>query len=107
MNLVYDKKIKQLLCPKCRGIADWNTNGDLECSENEVFIAGGGQVYEQALPLVDRIYLTCVHTVVIADTFFPKLDCKMWREVLSTFQEADHDNIFATTFKLLVREIYA
>lgn len=74
--------------------------------ENEVFVAGGGQVYEQALPLVDRIYLTCVHTVAFADTFFPKFDCKMWREVHSIFQEADHDNIFATTFKLLVRKIY-
>ena len=75
--------------------------------ENEVFIAGGGQVYEQALPLVDRIYLTCVHTVANADTFFPKLDCKMWREVLSRFQKADHDNAFATTYKVLDRELKA
>jgi dihydrofolate reductase len=73
--------------------------------ENEVFIAGGGQVYEQALPLVDRIYLTCVHTVANADTFFPKLDCKMWREVLSRFQKADHDNAFGTTYKVLDREL--
>ena len=35
MNLVYDPKIKELLCPKCRGIADWNNNGDLECSEKD------------------------------------------------------------------------
>ena len=31
MNIVFDKKIKELLCPKCRDIADWNDNGDLEC----------------------------------------------------------------------------
>ena len=33
MNLPYDPKIKKLLCPKCRGIADWNDNADLECKE--------------------------------------------------------------------------
>jgi len=35
VNLVYDPKIKEMLCPKCRGIADWNDNGDLECSEDD------------------------------------------------------------------------
>ncbi len=32
INIVYDKKIKELLCPKCRDIADWDKNGDLQCS---------------------------------------------------------------------------
>ena len=35
-----------------------------------MFIAGGAQVYAQALPLADRIYLTLVHAVLEADTFF-------------------------------------
>ncbi len=35
MNLVYDKKIKEMLCPKCRGIAYWNDNADLECTESD------------------------------------------------------------------------
>ena len=35
MNIIYDKKIKELLCPKCRGIAEWNDNADLECTESD------------------------------------------------------------------------
>ena len=31
MNIVYDSKIGDLLCPKCWGIADWDDNGDLQC----------------------------------------------------------------------------
>ncbi|MEN8172708.1 MAG: dihydrofolate reductase [Chloroflexota bacterium] len=72
--------------------------------ETEVFIAGGGQVYAQALPLADRIYLTYVHAVVPSDTYFPEFDRSEWVEVKSTYQEADQNNDFAATFKLLVRK---
>ncbi len=67
--------------------------------ENIVFIAGGGQVYAQALPITDRIHLTCVHTVVLADTYFPKIDSAMWTEEESTHQDADRNNTYATTYK--------
>lgn len=39
----------------------------------ELMIIGGGQIYEQALPLADKIYLTKVDKEFKADTFFPKL----------------------------------
>lgn len=48
--------------------------------EEEVFIGGGAEVYEQALPLADRIYLTLVHTQIKGDTFFPKFDWNAWKE---------------------------
>ena len=34
MNLIYDKKIKELLCSKCRGIAVWTKDG-LQCTEKD------------------------------------------------------------------------
>ncbi|MGH3277354.1 MAG: dihydrofolate reductase [Streptosporangiaceae bacterium] len=39
--------------------------------EPEVFVLGGASVYEQALPLVDRVYLTRVHREVAGDTRMP------------------------------------
>lgn len=39
--------------------------------DTEVFIIGGGQVYQQALPLADKLYLTIVDAAFDADTFFP------------------------------------
>lgn len=47
---------------------------------SEVFIIGGGKVYEQFLPRTDRIYLTRVHTTVEGDTFFPVLDTAHWEQ---------------------------
>jgi dihydrofolate reductase len=40
----------------------------------EVFICGGAQVYEQALPLCSDLYLTLVNRVVEGDTFFPPFE---------------------------------
>ena len=40
-----------------------------------VFIIGGAQVYEQALPMVDVLHLTCIHARwASADAFFPTID---------------------------------
>jgi dihydrofolate reductase len=39
--------------------------------EQEVFICGGGEIYRQALPLAQRIYLTQLDCTVAGDTLFP------------------------------------
>lgn len=49
--------------------------------EEEVFIIGGAQIYEQALPLADKLYLTIVHRNYEGDTSFPKFDLAEWREL--------------------------
>ena len=36
--------------------------------DSELFIIGGGQIYEIALPLADRLHVTRVHTEVDGDT---------------------------------------
>jgi dihydrofolate reductase len=37
----------------------------------EIFVIGGASVYQQALPYVDRIYLTRLHREVAGDTVMP------------------------------------
>ncbi len=37
--------------------------------ETECFIIGGANVYEQAFPICDRIYLTLVHTKLVGDAY--------------------------------------
>lgn len=49
-------------------------------NEDEVFIIGGGTLYEQALPLADRLYLTHIHANLDGDTFFPVVDYTQWIE---------------------------
>ncbi len=40
-------------------------------NKGEIFIIGGGQIYKEAWPSIDKLYLTVVDTVVEGDTYFP------------------------------------
>lgn len=40
----------------------------------EIHIGGGAQIYEQALPYVDKLYLTVIEDTKEADTFFPEYE---------------------------------
>jgi dihydrofolate reductase len=42
-----------------------------ELDQKEIFIIGGAQIYEQALPFVDKIYLTLIDDEQEGDSFFP------------------------------------
>lgn len=57
--------------------------------EEEVFIIGGEEIYRQALPLADRIYLTLVHAIVEGDTKFPAMDEGAWELVERDRHEPD------------------
>lgn len=46
--------------------------------EEEVFVIGGGMVYEQFLPFADRLYLTRIDKAFEADTFFPYINFEEW-----------------------------
>jgi len=41
--------------------------------EKPIYIAGGGQLYEQSIALADTIHLTTIHTEVEGDVYFPEL----------------------------------
>jgi len=45
-----------------------------ESDYNEVFIAGGGEIYAQAMSQANKIYMTRVDAVIDGDTFFPEID---------------------------------
>jgi len=48
---------------------------------DELFVAGGGQVYAEALPWAHRMVLTEVDEAPDGDTFFPEWDPRQWQEV--------------------------
>ena len=48
-------------------------------NENEVFVLGGGEIYKQAIEMVDRMYVTEVHGTFEGDTLFPEIDLSVWQ----------------------------
>lgn len=53
----------------------------------DVYVAGGAEVYRQALPVADRLAITEVHDEPDGDTRFPPVDWSRWVEVF----RSDHD----------------
>lgn len=52
-----------------------------QCTNSDaVFVIGGAQIYQLALPAVDEIIATEVHTTVAGDAFFPPLPTDQWVE---------------------------
>ena len=62
---------------------------------------GGATLYAEALPRVDRIFLTEVDALPAGDTLFPPLDKNQWREVARERREADEKNRHAMEFVVL------
>ena len=50
-------------------------------SSEEVFIIGGAQIYNQAMPLADRLYLTIIDKEYEGDSSFPEIDYHSWRQI--------------------------
>lgn len=71
--------------------------------DEEAFIIGGAEIYQQALAFTTRIYLTRVHQSYDADAFFPELNPNTWKEINSVSYPADEKNNVAYTFSTLDR----
>jgi dihydrofolate reductase len=75
-----------------------------EENTKEIFIAGGANVYAQALPLVNKVYLTRVNTTINADAYFPEFNETTWSKTFEHFFVADEKNKFDMNFQIWERQ---
>lgn len=66
--------------------------------ETELFIIGGSQIYDQALGVSGRLYLTEIDSDIEGDAYFPDLNPKMWKEVSRQHHPADERHIYSFDF---------
>ena len=64
-------------------------------NEGETFIIGGAELYNQALPLAQRLYLTEVAQVYEGDVFFPEISATDWQEISRTQHRAESGITFS------------
>jgi len=74
----------------------------VDAGAGELVVAGGAGIYQQALSLANRIYLTEVHATVAGDTVFPPLSAD-WQELSREKFNADDNNQFDHDMVVLVR----
>jgi dihydrofolate reductase len=68
-------------------------------SDPEPFVIGGSSIYKLALPRVDRMYLTHIHSEVAGDRLFPEFDLADWDITDEREHPADDRHAYAMTFR--------
>ena len=72
---------------------------EMVSSEPEILIAGGGEIYRQAIPVCDRMYITIIEHEFDGDTFFPEFDQGEWVIEEERRHEADEKNRYSMLFR--------
>lgn len=71
--------------------------------ETEVFVIGGAEIYKQALPHADLLYLTEIDATIEGDTYFPLVDHSKFTEQSRVAHAADARHAYAFDFVLYKR----
>ena len=66
--------------------------------DSQPFIIGGGEIYNLAIEIADRIELTRVHAEFNGDAFFPTIDSNKWTEVKRDARKKDEKHSYNFTF---------
>ncbi|OTQ33782.1 dihydrofolate reductase [Gilliamella apicola] len=75
-----------------------------EQQPDEVFIIGGGNIYQQVLPLIDWLYLTHIDAELQGDTYFPDYLPEQWQVIYQEDHQADEKNSYPYQFQILQRK---
>jgi dihydrofolate reductase len=70
-------------------------------NETEIMVIGGGKIYEQALPLAKKLYITNVHHSFVGDVRFPTWSPEKWVEISREKRLKDAENAYDMTFLVL------
>jgi dihydrofolate reductase len=69
-----------------------------------LFIIGGGELYKNAINVVDKLHITRIHTTLEGDTFFPQIDKSIWTCEESVRYPKDDKNPFDLSFETWVKD---
>lgn len=87
----------------CVVVSSFEKALEISKADTEVFIFGGGEIFQQAMLEASKIYMTRVHTHIDGDTFFPEIKPFDWRIIdLEEFKK-DEKNEFDYSFMTLVK----
>lgn len=101
-NIVISRRIDSIPAG-CVGANSLDQALSLVERRDECFVIGGAQIYRDALPLANKLYLTRVHAEIDGDAHFPSFDEKEWREIAREAHPADERHAFAFEFRTLIK----
>ena len=70
--------------------------------DEDVYIIGGGEIYNQSIDFADKLEITKVFHSFEADTFFPEIDTAKWELVSEEFHAKDEKHAYDFCFQTYV-----
>ena len=71
-----------------------------ELDYKEAFVIGGGEIYNIAMFVAGKIYMTRVDAVMEGDTFFPEIDTEEWSMTFETSFLPDEKHLYSYHFQV-------
>ncbi len=103
-NIVLSRN-PRLYLSGCHLAGDFDTALEIakRYEKEEIFIIGGGVIYELAMSVLDKLYYTKVHAHVEGDVFFPTIKPSEWKLISEKYHEADEKHPYAFSFLVYER----
>lgn len=76
----------------------------ISSKDKNVFVIGGGEIYNLGLPFADKIELTRVHEDFEADAFFPEINSSDWQLSEEEFHPKDEKHRYSFSFQTFLRK---
>lgn len=98
LNIVVTKN-KHYFCRGCLTAHSIEEAIDIaQKTDDTIFIIGGGDIYRQALPLSDKIFITRIAQHIQGDVSFPDIDPRKWQLISTEFLQKDDKNAYDCSF---------
>lgn len=88
----------QLIVPDCEVYPSFTQALSALVNEPEVMVIGGQSLYEQALPMAHRLYLTLINAQLQGDVFFPQWCPQEWETLSQSYHKKDDHHLYNYTF---------
>lgn len=75
-----------------------------EYPDEEIFIIGGGSIFEQFISYVDKLYVTTIDETFEGDVYFPEINPADWTQVNREKGDKDDRNPYDYYFTQYVRK---
>lgn len=73
-------------------------------NNEEIFIIGGAEIFKEAFPIANRLYITLIDESFVGETFFPNFDANEWELVSKEKGIKDDKNIYNYYFLIYDRQ---
>jgi dihydrofolate reductase len=96
-NIILSKD-KNLVIPGCEVVNSLDEALKLVKDQGEIFIIGGEEIFREAMPIADKIYLTRIFGDFEGDSYFPPINENEWKQISINEYKADEKNPYPFAF---------